>query len=126
MSNRVEDLEHQVQELQAAVNGLTEELVETKARLQDLEAAESEEPEPPAEPSEVPAERTTKSDVHADVVEANPEAKRAEESNADAAADSDAATGEDTAEESVEAAKSEEPDESSGDGESEESDIIVA
>ena len=125
MSNRVEDLERQVQELQAAVNGLTEELVETKARLQDLEAAEREEPEPPEEPSEVPAERTTKSDVHADVVEANPEAKRAEESDADAAADSDAAA-EDGSEESVEAAKSEEPDESSGDGESEESDIIVA
>ncbi|AUX09141.1 hypothetical protein AArcSl_1512 [Halalkaliarchaeum desulfuricum] len=122
----MEDLERQVQELQAAVNGLTEELVETKARLQDLEAAEHGEPEPPEEPSEVPAERTTKSDVHADVVEANPEAKRAEESSADAAADGDAATGEDTADESVEADKSEEPDESSGDGESEESDIIVA
>ncbi len=37
MSNRVEDLEHQVAELQAAVNGLTEELVEMKERVRQLE-----------------------------------------------------------------------------------------
>jgi archaellum component FlaC len=37
MSNRVEELESKVSELQAAVNGLTEELVETRARLQTLE-----------------------------------------------------------------------------------------
>ncbi|MEZ3163780.1 bZIP transcription factor [Halorubrum sp. RMP-47] len=37
MSNRVEDLERQVAELQAAVNGLTEELVEMKERVRQLE-----------------------------------------------------------------------------------------
>ena len=39
MGNRVEDLETQVAELQAAVDGLTEELVETKERLSQLESA---------------------------------------------------------------------------------------
>ncbi|SEO43693.1 hypothetical protein SAMN04487948_102415 [Halogranum amylolyticum] len=37
MSNRVEELESTVKELQAAVNGLTEELVETKERVRQLE-----------------------------------------------------------------------------------------
>jgi TolA-binding protein len=37
MGNRVEELETQVSELQAAVDGLTEELVETRARLETLE-----------------------------------------------------------------------------------------
>lgn len=37
MSNRVEELESQVAELQAAVDGLTEELVETRERLRKLE-----------------------------------------------------------------------------------------
>ena len=37
MGNRVEDLERQVSELQAAVDGVTEELVETKERLRQLE-----------------------------------------------------------------------------------------
>ncbi|WP_144902353.1 DUF7518 family protein [Halobellus captivus] len=37
MSNRVEELESKVAELQAAVNGLTEELVETKERVRLLE-----------------------------------------------------------------------------------------
>ena len=38
MSNRVEDLERQVAELQAAVNGLTEELVEMKERVRQVES----------------------------------------------------------------------------------------
>lgn len=42
MSNRVEELERQVAQLQAAVNGLTEELVETKERVRQLEDAEEE------------------------------------------------------------------------------------
>lgn len=37
MSNRVEELESKVSELQAAVNGLTEELVEMKERVRELE-----------------------------------------------------------------------------------------
>jgi uncharacterized coiled-coil protein SlyX len=40
MSNRVEELESQVAELQAAVDGLTEELVETRERLRQLEERE--------------------------------------------------------------------------------------
>ena len=39
MSNRAEELESKVAELQAAVNGLTEELVETKERVRLLEEA---------------------------------------------------------------------------------------
>ncbi len=39
MSNRVEELESKVSELQAAVDGLTEELVETKERLRHIESA---------------------------------------------------------------------------------------
>jgi hypothetical protein len=38
MSNRVEELEAKVSELQAAVDGLTEELVETKERVRQLES----------------------------------------------------------------------------------------
>lgn len=37
MSNRVEELEKTVRELRATVNGLTEELVETKERVRQLE-----------------------------------------------------------------------------------------
>lgn len=39
MGNRVEDLEKQVAELQATIDGLTEELVETKERVRQLEGA---------------------------------------------------------------------------------------
>lgn len=39
MGNRVEELEQQVGELRAVVDGLTEELVETKERLSQLEAS---------------------------------------------------------------------------------------
>lgn len=38
MGNRVEDLEKEVAVLEAAVDGLTEELVETKERLRQLES----------------------------------------------------------------------------------------
>ena len=37
MSNRTDDLESQVADLQATVDGLTEELVETKERVRQLE-----------------------------------------------------------------------------------------
>ena len=82
MSNRVEDLERQVTELQAAVNGLTEELVELKERTRQVETAEAERAEadavtantqPAAAPireerSAEPGTRTTHSDDHVDVV----------------------------------------------------------
>ena len=41
--NRVEELESQVKELQASVEGLTDELVECKVRVRELEAAVDEE-----------------------------------------------------------------------------------
>jgi len=86
MSNRVEDLERQVAELQAAVNGLTEELVEMKERVRQVEdaqevsvaadAAESAEPaqsestDAAAEESKATGgERRTHSDDHVEVVE---------------------------------------------------------
>jgi hypothetical protein len=43
MSNRVEDLETRVQELEATVRGLTEELVESNERIRELEARHDEE-----------------------------------------------------------------------------------
>ncbi|MDL5361724.1 hypothetical protein [Halalkalicoccus sp. NIPERK01] len=43
MSNRVEDLESRVQELEATVRGLTEELVEANERIRVLESQHEEE-----------------------------------------------------------------------------------
>ncbi|EMA55387.1 DUF7518 family protein [Halococcus salifodinae] len=43
--NRVEELETRVNELKATVDGLTEELVETKDRLRELEADDSDDSE---------------------------------------------------------------------------------
>jgi uncharacterized coiled-coil protein SlyX len=69
--NRVEELESQVKELQATVDGLTEELVECKVRVKELEQivdeeigletiddiqAEAPEPDPEPEPAETPDE----------------------------------------------------------------------
>jgi uncharacterized protein YoxC len=65
MSNRVEELESKVAELQAAVNGLTEELVETKERVRQLEdevSVEVAKPDPTPEPVE------SEGDVGAEVV----------------------------------------------------------
>jgi chromosome segregation ATPase len=67
MTNRVDELEGQVAELRAAVNGLTEELVETKARVRELED------EADAEPTEVDKAESsgtrTQTDDHVTVVE---------------------------------------------------------
>jgi predicted nucleic acid-binding Zn-ribbon protein len=76
MSNRVEDLERQVAELQAAVNGLTEELVEMKERVRQVEDAQ-EVSVTAATADEETAEQTdasggeerTHSDDHVEVVE---------------------------------------------------------
>mgnify|MGYP002761027010 CR=1 FL=1 len=66
MSNRVDELEGQLAELRAAVNGLTEELVETKDRVRELEAeAAATDAETPTPETETP----TKSDDHVVVVE---------------------------------------------------------
>ena len=82
MSNRVDELEGQLAELRAAVNGLTEELVETKDRVRELEA------EATATDTETPTPETktpTKSDDHVVVVEQ-------EQDDADVATDSVTAT----------------------------------
>jgi len=137
MSNRVEDLETQVAELQAAVNGLTEELVEMKERVRQLEAEQADvtrDAQPAAGPEDTgPTERTTVSDAHADVVETTT-------ADGDAAADDAAASetsgddvlvaGEDDPAEAAstddEATKTPGSQDTEDDGESGDSDIIVA
>ncbi|MFW6318264.1 MAG: DUF7518 family protein [Halorubrum sp.] len=138
MSNRVEDLERQVAELQAAVNGLTEELVEMKERVRQVEdaqevpvtatAAGGESSEAAGDGS---AERTdasggetrTHSDDHVEVVE------RTGDGGADDAGTGDAGTGDDMVVPEQEATT---PDaeagesEAEGDDEESDSDIIVA
>ena len=137
MSNRVEELARQVAELQAAVNGLTEELVEMKERVRQIEdgevaidvdagASTTGTDQPAAgptetEPSPEPGERTTHSDDHVDVVEQT----SGGESDAASAepkpeADDGTASGD-----GVEAPKSEDRQEQT-DEESEDGDIIVA
>ncbi|OYR54078.1 DUF7518 family protein [Halorubrum halodurans] len=151
MSNRVEDLERQVAELQAAVNGLTEELVEMKERVRQLEDAqevtvdaETDAAAPEASPSaEEPsdasdastpagAERRTHSDDHVEVVErtggpSNADGPGGDESEG-ATADSPAVNGEEPVPEAA-AGDGGSADADGGDaedGESDDSDIIVA
>jgi uncharacterized coiled-coil protein SlyX len=87
MSNRVEELESKVKELQAAVNGLTEELVETKERVRQLE----------------------------DEVEVDVAPRRSRQVDADAAEVADAADGADEAEDAnTDEAKEDDNEEQSG------------
>ena len=72
MNDRVEELESTIAELQAAVDGLTEELVETRERLRQLE--DEREPKPT---------RTVKS-AHAERIDANPDSGTTSKSNATA------------------------------------------
>jgi hypothetical protein len=128
MSNRVEDLERQVAELQAAVNGLTEELVEMKERVRQVEDAQevsvtAEQPTPASEEAddetaEAPdTERRTHSDDHVEVVERTGDGSTA--GTGASAGDSGASEGE--------AAEAESADESDEAGtEESDSDIIVA
>ena len=132
MSNRSE-LESRIAELQAAVNGLTEELVETKERVRILEtevdeqraAAEAAAAEETEEQSIVdtdtedePAVRewTTKSDDHVEVVKH----ERNEPAQTDEEEDSSAT------ETVTDADKSDESQNVDTDESAEESDIIVA
>ncbi len=71
MTNRVDELESEIAELRAAVNGLTEELVETKARVRELEdnAEADRKAAAAAEAAAAGGETTTKSDDHVEVVE---------------------------------------------------------
>jgi hypothetical protein len=67
MSNRVEELESTVRELQAAVDGLTEELVETRERLRQLEDAQN----ATADGDEPVGRADPPSDAHAERVDAD-------------------------------------------------------
>jgi TolA-binding protein len=107
MSNRVEELESQVAELQAAVDGLTEELVETRERLRQLEESEG------VDNSRTPERRGESAHAQVEHADAEP-APEAETGADDAAADPETET--DTATE----AEAEDDDGSDG------NDIIVA
>ena len=141
MSNRVEDLERQVAELQAAVNGLTEELVEMKERVRQVEDAQevsvradaasedagtAEAAEQPAETADASGGETrTHSDDHVEVVE---------RTGGDESADEAAGTGADAegGDMVVPEQEATTPDaetgesEAAGDDEESDSDIIVA
>ncbi|WP_253737803.1 DUF7518 family protein [Halohasta salina] len=102
MTNRVDELESEIAELRAAVNGLTEELVETKARVRELEdAAEADEAAEDGfvEADPVDANETTKSDDHVEVVEQEPSDETGASSfEADNTDESEASTDDETAE----------------------------
>ncbi|WP_142859719.1 DUF7518 family protein [Salinigranum halophilum] len=138
MSNRVEELERKASELQAAVNGLTEELVETKERVRQLEeAVEVDDPAVRAKPrSEPEPEAETTADTTESDADAETESESESESDADDEPEQrfvDADAHEKTLENSVgpegntdEEAKSEEANEEETESESDGSDIIVA
>ena len=145
MSNRVEDLERQVAELQAAVNGLTEELVEMKERVRQVEDAQAVSVETDqaavndgdAEPSDDVSdtasedqsggERRTHSDDHVEVVERTASSDEGTDESASGADADDIVVPEESATTpDADAAPSEsEGDETDGD-ESDDNDIIVA
>jgi hypothetical protein len=139
MSNRVEELERKASELQAAVNGLTEELVETKERLRQLEntvdvddpavrAKPASEPEPEPEsasaggPTDEDVRAATESVEAADEDDAEPEQRfvDAEEHEQELAEEAKAERDEEA--KATEEKEPEEETESEQDG----SDIIVA
>ncbi|GAA0724551.1 TolA-binding protein [Halorubrum trapanicum] len=151
MSNRVEDLERQVAELQAAVNGLTEELVEMKERVRQLEDERSVAVEADATGAETGSEddtaasvgdesaaagseaervsggeRTTHSDDHVDVFESVEDSSDGA-SEGDATAAADAGDGEDVIvpEQSATTPDADATDETDDDGESSEGDDII-
>ena len=85
--NRVEELESRVKELEASVEGLTDELVECKVRVRELESAVDEEldfvpghefdwteSDPETEPAEVdstkaePADGETEEEADSDII----------------------------------------------------------
>lgn len=145
MGNRVEDLERQVAELQAAVNGLTEELVEMKERVRQLEDAQqvavdteaeavaaAEGPSSDASDTTV-GERRTHSDDHVEVVERTGEPSSTDGPGADGTgaettdspADADGSDTE-TPPSDAETAAADADGSEAEDGESDDSDIIVA
>ena len=85
MSNRVEELESKVAELQAAVNGLTEELVETKERLRQLED-DADEDYPVTGPSDA---RQDAAEAEAETEDEGAKADENEEGTTEAESESD-------------------------------------
>ncbi|AUV80945.1 chromosome segregation protein SMC [Salinigranum rubrum] len=138
MSNRVEELERKASELQAAVNGLTEELVETKERLRQLEdAVEVDDPAVRAKPRSEPETETDAADDGADTetdsdadADAEPAAEEDEPEQRFVDADEHEKTLEDTVgpegNNSGEEAKTEDDKEEETESEQDGSDIIVA
>ncbi len=117
--NRVEELEKTVTELESTVSGLTEELVETKERIRDLEA----ELEPqPADGSSFP--EADPEEVREAVAEAEVEGENADEAAAQAAARDDVERFDAEAGAEDETDTAEEPDD--GDDSEFGDDIIVA
>lgn len=127
MSNRVEELERQVAELQAAVNGLTEELVEMKERVRQVEDANDTDVRTEgSRPVGGSADEET-----AEAGSAAPDAEADEEASTEEAtsrADDIRVPEQEATTPDAEATKAEEGKESADaeDGESDESDIIVA
>ena len=82
-ANRVEELESRVQELEASVEGLTDELIECKVRIRELESATDAELDfaptetaVPESPEESDSADSTKSDAADDADKAeDPEAE---------------------------------------------------
>jgi hypothetical protein len=150
MSNRVEELERKASELQAAVNGLTEELVETKERVRQLEdAVEVDDPavraKPRADPTPEAAADAADSETGAETDAASASASEADAQSAAEADDPeseseseqrfvDADEHEKTLEDTIgpegnsggEEAKTEEEKEEETESEQDGSDIIVA
>ncbi|MEZ3114805.1 bZIP transcription factor [Halobaculum sp. MBLA0147] len=131
MGNRVEDLERQVAELRATVDGLTEELVETKERLNQLETEEETTVETSPEPSGSSGSRHAEPEgTHAEFVPNHSPDEHAEESDErrSPGVGSDAATeSSEPAAQTTDGSKADETgsgDESGDDGDGD--DIIVA
>ena len=83
--NRVEELESRVKELEASVEGLTDELVECKVRLRELESAVDDDlgfvPESESEPDAAEAESASESGDDIRVPEPGESADAADTSN---------------------------------------------
>lgn len=128
MSNRVEELEAKVAELQAAVNGLTEELVESKERLRELEDAQDVEPQAAGKRSR---SEGTEADAAAEDESSESESHHSEILEPTPGTDVDADEEEEKRDEQQDEKrdddiKSEGGEETDGGGGSDESDIIVA
>jgi len=93
--NRVEELEARVNELEASVEGLTDELVECKVRLRELEGAVDQDlgfaPENPGPQSGAEAESEPDSAPEADLTDQSesPEEAEADRSNTEEVDDED-------------------------------------